>query len=251
MPEFLIPILASFLTGVGATILRVFERKLLNEKAKKTNTYLKTAQEIADKQETKDKIQDAIDINDSLIKKLNPPSFNGRIKKTIQVILLFTSLNCAGAITVPRIETHIIQSNDTISFTFTIYNDGADTAFIGSLLITTIGEYSLCDSGHTITTTVPTITDTSLHPIVAPYTLATKGIFQFVYNFKAGNRLICPPSSITEVGKANLIILNRTIGCNIVILYATPNTPSFIGYAVTQYSSQIRNNDWWRFFITL
>jgi len=171
------------------------------------------------------------------------------MKKIIFFFLISYNYICFAAITVPRIQTNITQSNDTLHFTFTIYNDGADTAFIGSLLITTIGEYSLCDSGHAITSTVPTITDTSLHPLVAPYILQNKGIFQFVYSFNAGNRLICPPSSSTEVGKADLIIINRTALCKITILYSTPNSPSFIGYATTQHTNQIRNTDYWRFFI--
>lgn len=234
--------------GMVSILLRWFQNKLLKKKAESIDTYLKTAREMASRQETKDTIQSAIDINDKLIKKLTP-MVNGIFKKTVKFILILITFNSAASITVPRVETFITYSNDTIHFTFTLYNDGADTAFIGSLLITTIGKYSSCDSGHAIITTVPTITDTSLHPIVAPYTLAGKGIYQFVYNFKSSNRLICPPLSITEVGTAALVILNIQGTCDIQILYSTANTPSFIGYATTQTSSLIRNTDWWRFFV--
>lgn len=246
MPAFLTPIIAGFLTALGALLIRYIEKKILKVDADKTAASITAAKDVAKNPVTIDHLMNAEASNNRVQANLNM-KFATKAKAIIFFFLLSYSF-CQAAITAPRTETKITQSNDTIYFTFTIYNTGADTAFISSLLITTVGNYSICDSGYAITTTTPTITDTSLHPTVAPYTLANKGIYQFVYNFKAHNRLISPPGTATEVGTAALIIPNRSTTCPIYILYSTPNTPSFIGYGTTQTNTATLNSSWYLFF---
>lgn len=251
MPAFLVPIITAFATGLTALILRYIEKKILKLDAEKASQAIEQAKNTTDDVYIKDRLSQASNRIDNIIK-----NSNGNFAKKMAMLTIFAML-AAATVTAQRIETAITyittgggSNKDTALLTFSISNDDTSAFYVGNVLISISANWAQCNNGHLVRASKPAIADTSLHPTQQPYVLSSNGQFSINYIFKTGNRLLCPALASTALGTDTLFIPTATSECTYNQIYSSSQLPSFIQTSTGESSNLSFKREWWRWFIT-